>query len=298
MKTCTFGGCGRDAKSKGLCSGHYQQQRFGQELRPLAGWAKEARPCAFEGCLRAALCKGYCDGHYQQLRAGKRLVPLQQQHAACTFPGCGKPHEAKGLCLAHYSQQRAGLELRRCLDLPSPVEEVGEGAWQVTLYGAGEDGRPGAELAAALCIVSPEDVEQVGKHRWRLSPSGYAVTKIARKTTLLHRLILGLEAVPWEGEGDEGDHINGLRLDNRRGNLRIVSRAENTQNRGVREDSGTGHRNIHYDPEKKLYRVIVTSNGKRHGHRHSLLKDAVAEAEALRAKLFTHSNEIRVARGP
>lgn len=34
-RTCSYDGCGKLAKSKGLCPGHYQQQRKGQELRPL-----------------------------------------------------------------------------------------------------------------------------------------------------------------------------------------------------------------------------------------------------------------------
>lgn len=34
-KTCSFDGCGKPALAKGLCPGHYEQQRKGQELRPL-----------------------------------------------------------------------------------------------------------------------------------------------------------------------------------------------------------------------------------------------------------------------
>lgn len=33
--TCTFDGCGRPAQAKGLCPGHYQQQRRQEELKPL-----------------------------------------------------------------------------------------------------------------------------------------------------------------------------------------------------------------------------------------------------------------------
>jgi hypothetical protein len=42
----------------------------------------------------------------------------------------------------------------------------------------------------------------------------------------MHRLILGL--VP--GDGLEGDHKNRNRLDNTRGNLRVVTNAQNSQN--------------------------------------------------------------------
>jgi hypothetical protein len=35
MAVCSFVGCGKRAWSRGLCSGHYAQQRVGKELRPL-----------------------------------------------------------------------------------------------------------------------------------------------------------------------------------------------------------------------------------------------------------------------
>lgn len=34
-KSCTFDGCGKPHMARGLCNGHWQQQRRGQELRPL-----------------------------------------------------------------------------------------------------------------------------------------------------------------------------------------------------------------------------------------------------------------------
>ncbi|WDS61321.1 HNH endonuclease [Satellite phage MiniFlayer] len=37
---CAFGACERTAVTKGLCSGHYQQQRRGVELTPLRVFTK------------------------------------------------------------------------------------------------------------------------------------------------------------------------------------------------------------------------------------------------------------------
>jgi hypothetical protein len=58
-----------------------------------------------------------------------------------------------------------------------------------------------------------------------ITSKGYASIKINSKSVLLHRFIIGAK------QGEEVDHINRNPLDNRRSNLRICTRMENTQNR-------------------------------------------------------------------
>lgn len=43
IKTCSFDGCGRPHKARGLCDGHWQQQHKGQGLRPLRSQTLEGR---------------------------------------------------------------------------------------------------------------------------------------------------------------------------------------------------------------------------------------------------------------
>lgn len=82
-------------------------------------------------------------------------------------------------------------------------------------------------------IVSPNDYEWLNQWRWTQNRSGYAVRKIphsteeGRHTTLaMHRLIMNAQ------KGEEVDHINRNRLDNRRENLRIVPHWVNMHNVG------------------------------------------------------------------
>lgn len=96
----------------------------------------------------------------------------------------------------------------------------------------------------------------------------------------------------------EVDHIDGVRHNNRRENLRLVTKKQQAQNRKVRVESLTGLRSVTFEKTKGLYRVISTTNGVRRGHRHKRLEDAVAEAEKLRDAYMTHHNEARSSRTP
>jgi hypothetical protein len=85
--TCTYPPCGRDAKARGLCMGHYRQQNRGNPLRPLLaprgrqGKGKRTGrspppPCTFTGCNRPDNGKGLCASHRYQKKQGRQLVPI------------------------------------------------------------------------------------------------------------------------------------------------------------------------------------------------------------------------------
>lgn len=285
-RVCRFETCARPGTSAGLCSGHYQQARVGKALAPLQPREKVRLPCAGPSCARSAIAKGLCDGHYQQVRAGKALQPLQEIRSGCSVSGCSRLHEAHGLCTTHYSQKRHGQEIRPSVRAPSPVDAVAETeVAHVVLYGTSDTGRRGEAVGYAL--ISGEDIATVASHRWRKTAGGYVATKVAGKAVLMHRMLLSAPS------DLEVDHIDGVRHNNQRSNLRLVDKKQQAENKKVRVESFTGFRSVFFDKRKKLYRVISTKSGVRRGHRHKLLADAVAEAEALRAEHMTHHNEER-----
>ena len=76
MKRCTFEGCDKPHRGKGLCSAHLSRLRR----------------------------------HGDPAHGG----PLRGQHpAVCTFPECGRESDALGLCVGHYTQQIRGHELTK-----------------------------------------------------------------------------------------------------------------------------------------------------------------------------------------
>jgi hypothetical protein len=99
----------------------------------------------------------------------------------------------------------------------------------------------------AFCLVDEQDYDNIMQMKWYLAQDGYAAKGIPHpllkgKTSrlLMHRKIMGLE----HGDPRQVDHINRNRLDNRRVNLRICSRAENNRNMSLRKDSVSGRKGV------------------------------------------------------
>lgn len=90
-----------------------------------------------------------------------------------------------------------------------------------------------------VVLVDDEDFEWLSNYSWTYNPhgGGYASrtdrSGAKQKTVLMHRAIMG--AV----KGQQVDHINRNRLDNRRCNLRICTPAQNAWNASKRKDGVT-----------------------------------------------------------
>jgi hypothetical protein len=70
-----------------------------------------------------------------------------------------------------------------------------------------------------VALVDDVDLSRLSGLRWRIHTGGYAFA--SRPTTYMHRLVLNAP------RGVEVDHVNGDKLDNRRANLRLATRAQN-----------------------------------------------------------------------
>lgn len=92
----------------------------------------------------------------------------------------------------------------------------------------------------AQAIIDTEDIDKVKYTKWRLNQNGYVMNKPKRGAYIfLHRRILNTN--------DFVDHINHNPLDNRKSNLRVVTKSQNQMN-------------VNYKG------VSVMSNGKYYAH--------------------------------
>lgn len=104
---------------------------------------------------------------------------------------------------------------------------------------------PQYQSFATSIKVDELDYDLLIKHSWRKHTAGYASTTLNGKTRFLHRMILerivGRKLTPDEFT----DHANHNKLDNRRSNLRVADKAQNSMNRGKRSDNTVGHKGVY-----------------------------------------------------
>lgn len=107
-------------------------------------------------------------------------------------------------------------------------------------------------------LVDDSDFGVVSRWKWSYSTVGYAFRNTPRpnKTVVyLHRF---LTECP---EGMEVDHINGDKLDNRRSNLRLCTRRQNSRNKRVAR-SKSGHLGVYWSNQNKKWNAQIGPNGK------------------------------------
>lgn len=128
-----------------------------------------------------------------------------------------------------------------------------------------------------IAEVDDADLPRVQQHAWCAFSNGgnqiYAEATIKGKRARLHRFVMEATA------GTIVDHKDGNTLNNRRSNLRFVSKSENAINAKVRRNkTHSMHRGITFDSSRNKW----VAQFKAHGVKYNLGRFAT-ELEALQA---------------
>lgn len=147
---------------------------------------------------------------------------------------------------------------RYCFDYCDPDEKAEEVKDFIVkaIKDALEVGVPVLSSSGSYFIVSFEDYERVSARSWSVSSDGYIRTTENHKNLPLARWLLDAP------EDKEVDHINGVKADNRRENLRLCTPSENKSNRGLQKNNKLGVKGIHFGYGK--FQANIKKDGKRH----------------------------------
>lgn len=124
-----------------------------------------------------------------------------------------------------------------------------------------------------LAKIDVNDFDLVNKYKWYFSGKyaarNYKKENGKKSIQFMHIFLMGTP------RGMDTDHINGDKLDNRRSNLRVVTRSQNMSNLWkVQRNSSSKFKGVCWDRKKRKW--LVQANGKFVGY----FKDELAAATA------------------
>lgn len=218
----------------------------------------EKPTCSVESCERTAAKRGWCKMHYQiWYRTGSPTMP--ERPTECSVDGCSQAPMGRGWCQKHYT---------RWLRHGKPEGKMPEEWFWEKVDASGD------------CWLWTGSV----------SGLGYATVKRNGKTVMAHRyawIISGRE-IP---EGMVLDHLCHARGCVRPEHLRVVTQAQNSQNRnGAPRNSTTGIRGVSYDKARHSYIAKFRLKGKDHYcGSYSTAAEAEAAVSKGRREYMTHS---------
>jgi hypothetical protein len=165
-------------------------------------------------------------------------------------------------------------------------------------YFRGEySGYPSEACENAVCIpltrsrhtlIDAEDFDRIAVYLWHTSGTGYAKTDIRNAITnthfLMHREVMRCP------DDRVIDHIDGNKLDNRKGNLRICTGAENARSRRKSWKSSSQYKGVKKHQDRWRAYISVNNVDKHIG----LYRDEAEAAHAYNRAAMEHYGEFAV----
>ena len=133
-------------------------------------------------------------------------------------------------------------------------------------------------------LVDDEDFEWLNQWKW-FYDNGYAARNTGprghQKTLLMHRVIMNTP------DGMDTDHINGVRSDNTRANLRVCDDAQNRANAGIRSDNSSGFIGVYKKKNRrKWYVQIQVGRRRKHVGSYETAEEAARAYDQVALKYF------------
>jgi hypothetical protein len=135
-----------------------------------------------------------------------------------------------------------------------------------------------------------EDYNKIKDYMWHLDKNNYVLTKVDKKAILFHRLIMNAK------DSEIIDHIHAETNNNRKNELRVVTKAQNCQNSKLSINNTSGVKGVRYDKSMQSWGYEIKCNNKRERKYGLTYEEAVKtrkEAEVRLHKEFRRIEKVR-----
>jgi len=130
-----------------------------------------------------------------------------------------------------------------------------------------------------------EDYDRIKDYCWSKGNFGYIITAIHKNIILMHRLIMNCP------KDMEVDHIYHVNHDNRKSELRIVTRSQNQMNRKIFKNNTSGVKGVNWEKFANKWRAqIKIKYNKIHLGLFDNFEDAVKARKEAEVKYFGEYN--------
>jgi len=133
--------------------------------------------------------------------------------------------------------------------------------------------------------VDDDDYELMNKYLWRISGDGYATRTVqsanGKKVCMrMHREIMSTP------NGMVVDHINHIRCDNRKENLRVCSQSENLMNKRKSDKNTSGVTGVSWHKPLEKWRAAIKVKGRKKHLGYFVLFDDAVKARKEAEKIY------------
>lgn len=116
----------------------------------------------------------------------------------------------------------------------------------------------GTKYKGKYILVDDDNYEEMSKYSWYITSRGYPTAVFKA-----HQLVMGLHSK----DGKLVDHVNGDILDNRKSNLRVATKRQNSFNRKIDSRNKTGYKGVVFRNRNKKHPFCAfIGNGKSSGN--------------------------------
>jgi len=140
----------------------------------------------------------------------------------------------------------------------------------------------GYEKHGKVAVVDDEDYGKVSRYQWFLrvhrAPTFYTHAHVFGRTRLMHQIIIPDKDVPF---GFERSHLDGDGLNNRKNNLKVVTKLENLQHKRMYDNNTSGTQGVSFCKLTSRWHAYIRKESL---GRYNSLEAAIAARKAAEAK--------------